>query len=390
MITQETALQISESLNEPAWLRSRRQAALSPFLALPMPSFRYGIAISFDLRQIMLEQLSPKVQDGDTDMIIADTGIIALPFTEALASHEQLIKEHLLALFPQTDKFAALHAVAFTNGIFVYAPQHIQGTVELRLAASGTKIENILVIAEPGSKVTIIEHANAAPAAFRSQLVEVFAREHAQVNYITVQNVSAEAYSFASRKARVEMNAAVHWAECILGGRFAKSTTSTLLAAEGAQSTLNSAFFGNSNKNFDLYGEVIHAAPHTTSDMLVKGAVNDYAKTIFRGLIRINPGAYASNGYQKEEVLLLAETAEADAVPNLEIQNNDVRCSHGTTISQIDAEKLFYLMSRGMPEHAAKQLLIEGFFHPLLQKIGNSTIQDEIHHVIMERLGEVK
>ena len=388
MINTETIMQLSASLGEPEWLRERRQAALSPFLALPMPSFRYGMAISFDLRQISLEQLSPALQDRD--IIIASPGIIALPFTEALRSHEQLIREHLLTLFPEPDKFTALHAAAFTNGTFIYAPQHARGTVELRLTATGAKIEHILVIAEPGSSITIIEHAAAGPDAFRSQLVELFCREHAQVSYITVQDIPEGAYSFASRRAQVGQNAAVHWVECTLGGRFAKSATSTLLAAEGASSTLNGVFFGNNRKNFDLYGEVIHAAPHTTSDMLVKGALNDYAKAIFRGLIRIHPGAYGSNGYQKEETLLLADTAEADAVPNLEIQNNDVRCSHGTTISQVDGEKLFYLMSRGMPEHAAKQLIIEGFFHPLIRKMGDSSIQEELQHVIRERLAGVR
>ena len=156
---------------------------------------------------------------------------------------------------------------------------------------------------------------------------------------------------------------------------------------DGATTNNHGIFFGSRQQQFDLVAKSIHNAPHTVSDIFTKGVLTGSSKCLYRGLVRIESNAFGSNGYQKEDTLLLSEDAVADSIPNLEIENNDVRCTHGASIGRIDREKLFYMKSRGLNDEQATREYVKGFFEPLIQKIQIQNLRDNMHEMIAERMG---
>ena len=138
---------------------------------------------------------------------------------------------------------------------------------------------------------------------------------------------------------------------------------------------------------FFVYTSSIHNAPNTFSNIITKGVLNHKSKALSRGLVKIQKNAAGSNGYEKQDTLLLTDTAEADAIPNLEIDNNEVKCSHGSTIGQLDAEKMFYLMSRGLNEEMAMQKIVEGYFMPVLD-LFEDKVKEKIHNLILKSLSK--
>ena len=210
------------------------------------------------------------------------------------------------------------------------------------------------------------------------------------MEYVAVQNFSKFVYNFSQRKAKVMENGFMYWIDCSIGSKFTQSLTLTKLEGVGAGSKSWGIIFGDENQCYDINSETEHAASKTVSDMLTRVVLNGKAKTVYRGLVKINPKAVNCEGYQKDDTILLSDDARADVVPNLEIANNDVKCSHGATISQIDEDKLFYMMSRGLDEKAAKKAIIEGFFDPIMAKINNENLKEEIISSISQRVEEIK
>ena len=179
----------------------------------------------------------------------------------------------------------------------------------------------------------------------------------------------------------------MNWLDCCFGSKVTLSEVTTILDGDGATTNNHGIFFGSKQQQFDLVAKSIHNAPHTVSDIFTKGVLTDSGKCLYRGLVRINPNAPKSNGYQKEDTLLLSEDAAADSIPNLEIENNDVRCTHGASIGRIDREKLFYMKSRGLNDEQATREYVKGFFEPLIQKIQIQKLRDNMHQMIEERMG---
>ena len=174
--------------------------------------------------------------------------------------------------------------------------------------------------------------------------------------------------------------------DCCFGSKATMSEVTTILQGEGSSTNNHGIFFGNKNQQFDLVANSVHNAPHTVSDIFTKGALTGNGKCLYRGLVKINQNAFGSNGYQKEDTLLLSEDAVADSIPNLEIDNNDVRCTHGASIGRIDREKMFYLQSRGLNEGTATKEYVKGFFEPLIQKIQIKNLRDNMHKMVEEMM----
>ena len=290
----------------------------------------------------------------------------------------EAFKENYAKLVKQ-DKFSAL-TLALATCKFLHAKENEILDINLN---QQDQFNHTLIIAEPNSQLNIIEKIKANSSNYRGNIVEIHAAENTEINFISYQRLSKETYCVTSKVAELQKNAKVNWLDITLGAKFAKSDVVSLLKGKGAATNSYGIFLGSKEQQFDLYAEAIHAAEETKSDILMKGALKDKAKALYRGLIKIEPVAAKSDGYQKEEVLLLSEDAEADAIPNLEIKNEDVRCTHGASIGKIDDEKLFYLMSRGLSRREAEKLIVEGFFDSLLQKVN---IQNEIKSILLKKL----
>ena len=204
--------------------------------------------------------------------------------------------------------------------------------------------------------------------------------EEAKVNFISVQ------FSGSSiKEVNVKDKGKINWIDCCLGE--GKSKIKTNLIGEGSESESLSVVFGVKEEDFEGVNEVIHSGSESKSNMLSRIVLNDKAKAVYDGLVKIEAKASGCEGYQKKEAILLSEDARVESIPNLKIANNNVKCSHGATISQIDEDKLFYMMSRGISEKEAKKTIIEGFFDPILIKIEDETIKDEIKNLVSKNLG---
>ena len=395
MLSKSIITDLSKNLEEPTWLLDRRLQAYEIFKEMDMPSFKYGIGIFVDISGLQLEEINP-LNNFDKEIIISEE-VEILTFKEAILKHEDLIKEYFMTkcVLPNENKFTALHAAFFNKGILMIIPENKELTKPIQIKLninSKSRLDHILIIAEKNSKAIIIEASGSQEEngqLFRSQVVEVILKENSYLEYISLQNINKSIYNFSKRKAHVETNSFMYWVDCSIGSKFTQSITSTNLIGLGAIGKSWSVIFGDQEQCYDINNETKHIASKTTSEMLTRVVLNDKAKTVYRGLIKISPKAVNCEGYQKDDTILLSENAKADVVPNLEIANNEVKCSHGATISQIDDDKLFYMMSRGIDDKTAKKAIIEGFFDPIMAKIVNEEMKQEIIDSISKRLGSL-
>ena len=383
--SKEIVEELSKNRREPTWLKEKRLNALKTFEALQQPNYIYGLNIKLNT-DFRLENV--KIDNLDEDKNETDN-IIIQDLQEAVHKHD-FLKNYLMNIVnPKENKFTAFHASFFSTGLFIHIKKSVDNPIILSLDTKGKdKIEHIIVIMESGTSATIIEDINTKEkeSYFRSAVTEIFVKENAKLNYVSVQKLSNKTNNFELKRALVERNSEINWLSCCIGSSLTLSDIDTILNGEGSKTTNWGIFLGNEEQQFKIASSTIHAAPYTESDMLNKGILNDRSRAIYQGLIKINSNAPNSNGYQKIDTLILSDEAEIDPIPNLEIDNHNVKCSHGATISQVDKEKIFYLMSRGLSEEEAKKMIIKGFFEPMIDKIKIEAMKEEVRNIITKKL----
>ena len=305
------------------------------------------------------------------------------------------MRPHLLAQPSKlgSEKFVALHEAFLENGAFIYVPRNV--TVDLPLGvfhyASGTGtalFPHTLVVAEENAKVTVADFfrsSTGAGAQFACGGNDLYAGHGAQVTYLAMQDWSRETLSFQFNATVARRDTRVLSINLHAGARQARHESFSQLQAPGAHSEMLALTIAHGTQEFDQRTLQIHQAPNTSSNLLYKNALLDQAKTIFSGLIVVDPDAQKTDAYQSNRNLMLSDEAEANSLPGLEIQANDVRCTHGATSARIDAEQEFYLESRGINPTQAQELLVFGFFEEVLGKIENSQLHDSLAEIIREK-----
>jgi Fe-S cluster assembly protein SufD len=253
----------------------------------------------------------------------------------------------------------------------------------------GTLFFRMLVIADPGSKFTLIEeYTSTSPqlSSYTNAVVELFVEQNAKLEYVSLQNLSQQTWHFASHHGKVGRDAELDWVAGGFGSKKGKVRIQNDLAAPGATSRVTGAYFadGDQHLDYDTYQE--HAAPNTTSDFAFKGALRDKASTVWRGMIRVEKDAQKTDAYQQNRNLLLSKEAHADSIPGLEIMANDVRCTHGATLGQVDRDMLFYLMARGLSRHEAERLIVRGFFQDVLDRIEIEPVRNALGDALEARI----
>jgi Fe-S cluster assembly protein SufD len=309
---------------------------------------------------------------------------------------EQLTDDHPLlhSLVGWDEKFAAHNAALWQHGLLVHVPRHVvlEEPLYVRIANAvegGSLFWRLLVVAEPGSRFTVIEeHASASPdlAGYSNAAVEIVVHDGAKVEYVSVQNLSRATWHFASHHARVERDAELDWVAGGFGSAKGKVRIQNDLAGPGATSRVTGAYFADGTQHLDYDTFQEHIAPDTTSDFAFKGALRDTARAVWRGMIRVEEGAQKTNAYQENRNLLLSKTAHADSIPGLEILANDVRCTHGATLGQVDREQLFYLMARGLPRSEAERLIVRGFFQDVLDRVDFEPVREALAAALEARI----
>jgi Fe-S cluster assembly protein SufD len=309
---------------------------------------------------------------------------------------EPLPEDHelLYSLVGWDEKFAAHNAALWTNGLLVHVPRgvELEGPIYVRIANAvegGSLFWRLLVVAEPQSRFTVIEeYASSAPdlTGYTNAAVEIVVGQAAKVEYVSVQNLSRSTWHFASHHARVEQDAELDWVTGGFGSAKGKVRIQNDLAGAGATSRVTGAYFADGTQHLDYDTFQEHIAPSTTSDFAFKGALRDTARAVWRGMIRVEEGAQKTNAYQENRNLLLSKTAHADSIPGLEIMANDVRCTHGATLGQVDREQLFYLMTRGLSRAEAERLIVRGFFQDVLDRVELEPVREALAAALEARI----
>jgi Fe-S cluster assembly protein SufD len=308
----------------------------------------------------------------------------------------ELLVDHPLlgTLVGADEKFAAHNAALWQHGLLVHVPKGVavEQPLYVRVANSapgGSLFWRLLVVAEPESRFTVIEeYASADPAleGYSNAVVEIVVEQAAKVEYVSVQNLSRGTWHFASHHARVERDAELDWVAGGFGSAKGKIRIQNDLAGPGATSRVTGAYFADGTQHLDYDTFQEHIAPHTTSDFAFKGALRDTATAVWRGMIRVERDAQKTNAYQENRNLLLSPKAHADSIPGLEILANDVRCTHGATLGQVDREQLFYLMARGLSRAEAERLIVRGFFQDVLDRIELEPVRDALAAALEARI----
>jgi Fe-S cluster assembly protein SufD len=327
-----------------------------------------------------------RVGESGIEIERAPDGVRFEPFTD---DHELL---H--SLVGWDEKFAAHNAALWEHGLLVHVPRGVvlEQPLYVRIANAvegGSLFWRLLVVAEPESRFAVIEeYASASPelSSYSNAAVEIVVQQAAKVEYVSVQNLSRGTYHFASHHARVERDAELDWVAGGFGSAKGKVRIQNDLAGSGATSRVTGAYFvdGTQHLDYDTFQE--HIAPSTTSDFASKGALRDTARAVWRGMIRVEEGAQKTNAYQENRNLLLSKTAHADSIPGLEILANDVRCTHGATLGQVDREQLFYLMTRGLSRSEAERLIVRGFFQDVLDRVELEPVRDALAEALEARI----
>ena len=299
---------------------------------------------------------------------------------------EPLPEDHelLYSLVGWNEKFAAHNAARWEHGLLVHVPKGVvlEQPLYVRIAnsvAGGSLFWRLLVVAEPESRFALVEeYVSSTPdlAAYSNAAVEIVVRQAAKVEYVSVQNLSRGTWHFGSHHARVERDAELDWVAGGFGSAKGKVWIQNDLAGPGATSRVTGAYFADGTQHLDYDTFQEHIAPSTTSDFAFKGALRDTARAVWRGMIRVEEGAQKTNAYQENRNLLLSKSAHADSIPGLEIMANDVRCTHGATLGQVDREQLFYLMTRGLTRAEAERLIVRGFFQDVLDRVELAPVRE--------------
>ena len=294
----------------------------------------------------------------------------------------------------QYNKFDALHCAFWQGGYVLHVPKGVSVEVPLRVyikmsEAEHADLSHTLIIAEEGSQVVILEDNSSTDpnvSGLHSGAVEIFAEQNANVTYVQVQQWNRHVWNFASHRAIVARDAQLCWVTATFGGRLNKINQAVVLEGAGCTAQMLGLAFTDTRQHLDVSTAQEHISPHTFSDLLYRTVLKDRSQTAWGGNIYVYPSANHTDAYQKNDNLLLSERAHADTLPGLDIQAHEVRCTHGATAGKIDAEQIFYLMSRGVPYAQAEKLIVDGFFAPVMERIPLESVREELSTSVARKL----
>lgn len=327
---------------------------------------------------------------------LAGQGVIFTDMDTALREHGDLLKRYFMTevVKPTDGYFAALHGAFWQGGTFVYVPKDVELPLPLRAATwlrdRAASLTHTLIIVERGARLVFIdEYASRTQErqALACGAVELLVGAGAQLDYVSWQDWGRDVFNFTHERATVERDATLHWILAGLGGRLTKSFVDSRLVGEGSTALMSGVYFVDEKQHMDYDTEQNHVAPHAKSDLLYKGALKDKARAVWQGMIRVYPKAQRTDAYQANRNLALSHDARTDSIPGLEIEADDVRCTHGSTVSQIDNEEVFYLMSRGIPRPIAEQLIVNAFFQPVLDRIPHDRVRQRLEKSFAAKMG---
>ena len=406
--------------NEPQWLRDLRLVAWDVYEATPMPQMEEEWRRT-DYRHIRWDEADGLIQpNGATSEVVpaknlepltgdkqggllvvvdgkvvhhevaeelTEQGVIFTDLTTAVNEYPELVQKHLMTQAVKVDdgKFAALHGALWNYGVFVYVPRNKVAELPLHVVnyntKSGATMGHVLVVVEENAQATMqVEYASAESSTQSSFIgaTELIVGDAANLRYVSLQDWNRETYEFSHQQGVVGRDAQLDWVNGVMGSRLTKAFIEVDLIGQGSNARVSGFFFADKNQFFDLDTQQNHNAPMTNTDLLFKGAAKDQGRTLWQGMIKSLPKMQKIDGYQVCRNLLLSDDARMDSIPGLEIEADDVVCSHAVTFGTLEEEPIYYLMSRGISRPQAQLMVIDGFFDELLKRIPFERVRERL------------
>jgi Fe-S cluster assembly protein SufD len=340
--------------------------------------------------------LTPGAAKIDLDENLAAKGVIFTDLLTAERQHPDLLAKMIgKTVNVEEGKFSALAGAFARNGVVLYVPKGVAIVEPLHSILWGpganiAHVSHILVLVDEGASVTYVHESGSpddmASNSMHAGIVEILVMKDASMKFVELQSWGRHVWNFSHERARVERAGNLDWIFGAIGSRLTKNFTELDLAGEGAQGRMSGFYFTDGNQHLDHDTQQNHLAPHTTSDLLFKGALKGKSRSVWQGMIYVAPGAQKTDGYQANRNLVLSEGARADSIPGLEILADDVRCTHGATVGKLEQEPLFYLKSRGIPQAEAEKIVVEGFFDPIFQRIPFEGVRERFQEYIANKM----
>jgi Fe-S cluster assembly protein SufD len=327
--------------------------------------------------------------DGD----LASKGVIFTDLDTAVRDFPELVKRYYgTVVATDENKFSALHYALWNSGTFVYVPRHVVVNKPLQTLVAQSPgnyagFHHTLVIAEEGAAITLAEDFVGAEGGMSDGIVELIPGQSSQLNYLHLQNLAETAWNFSTQRMKLGRDSLVKYFIGSWGSRLTKAWINMELNGEGANGELLGLYFPGGRQHLDHHTNQLHKAPNATSDLLIKGALKDRARSVYQGYVKVYPDAQKTNAYQANRNLMLSKRARADSIPGLEIEADDVRCTHGATAGQIPDEYLFYLMARGISRPDSERMIVQGFFEEVLNRIPVPGVRNKLETEIARKLG---
>src|SRR5512142_2463649 len=328
---------------------------------------------------------------------LAAKGVIFTDLATAATRHPDILARILgQTVNVEEGKFAALAGAFARSGVLLYVPKNVQLEQPLHSIFWGpgaglAHLSHLLVLVDEGASVSYV-HESASPTeradALHAGIVEIKVLQGASLKFVELQSWGKHVWNFTHERIRVERDGTLDWIFGAIGSKLTKNFSELDLAGEGSTGRMSGFYFTDGKQHLDHDTQQNHLAPHTTSDLLFKGALKGNSRSVWQGMIYVAKGAEKTDGYQANRNLVLEEGARADSIPGLEILADDVRCTHGATVGRLEQEPLFYLRSRGIPDVDATRLLVEGFFDPIMQRIPFEGVRERFHEAILEKMGQ--
>jgi Fe-S cluster assembly protein SufD len=424
--TQQTFDAFLASRDEPGWLVDARRQAWQTFLDLDMPSRRDEQWMRTDLRMFHLDRfgvsselpagatppaallsagvdlaghevsINSQPQESSLDPSLAAKGVVFGSLDKLVRAHGDLLRPWLLKnlVEPSSDKLAALHAALWSGGSVLYVPRGVKVEKPLHVLSAllpgGSDLNKTLVILEEGAEATLLAETAGGDdaAALHSGAIEIFVGKEARLRYVNLQNWGTGVWHFAHQRAQIDRDGRLQWTIGALGGRLAQVSQHVSLVGVGAMAQVNGVMFTEGKQQLTYNTLQHHQAPNCRSDLLYKGALQDRSRLVWRGMIKVDKDAQKTDGYQRNDNLMLSDHARADSIPGLEIEADDVRCTHGATAGRVDDEQIFYARCRGLTRKEAIRMIVAGFFQQVFDRITIESVRNALGEAIGRRIRE--
>ncbi len=427
--SEETVRAVSAARNEPEWMLDFRLRAWRTFEEMAWPkatdeSWRRTRLTGFKLENFQpfaqndgeggRDELNALLQteldemDSAASLIFQDGGVIYRDISEDLAGkgvlftdlqtavreYPELLQRYFMTevVKPEHNKFTALHGALWDTGAFVYVPKNTKVELPLQVilqqAADGVAgYHHTLVVVEEGAEVTVVDDLLGGKDGLQSAVVELYQHDNSILRYMNLQDFDHSTWNFLTGRVLMQRNADLRWIQVSWGSKVTKAFLDIDLAGEGGHAELLGIYFPTGRQHIDHQTLQIHRAPHCFSDLLFNGALKDKAHNVYMGIIKVHPGAQQTDAFQRNGNLILDGTARADSIPGLEIEADDVRCTHAATAAQVEDEYLFYLMARGLSRPQAERMIVQGFFQAVLDRVPVESVVHKLEQVIERKIG---